>query len=203
MSSAKDDFLDSIDPLERSKLIKIVNGNFKKYDQQFVDELAEIEGFFYEEDEEDINFESEKNILTLGYINNGYLPDECDPEENVFDLSRKIVHFIFRNGIIEDMHAGKYGYDEFSKIPENTPLEVISQLSDNDMMALNKYMMDRVGYILHLLQNAEYSKLHYILDKEKYFGNDWDRPDIEKIEKDTEDLLLIEFSHLKNHDHNS
>ncbi|MEK3763422.1 hypothetical protein [Solibacillus sp. FSL K6-4121] len=203
MSSAKDDFLDSIDPLERSKLIKIANGNFKKYDQQFVDELAEIEGFFYEEDEEGINFESEKNIMTLGYINNGYLPDESDPEENVFDLSRKIVHFIFRNGIIEDMHAGKYGYDEFSKIPENTPLEVISQLSDKDMMALNKYMMDRVGYILHLIQNAEYSKLHYILDKEKYHGDDWDRPDIEKIEKDTEDLLLIEFSHLKDHDHNS
>ena len=100
------------------------------------------------------------------------VPEECDLEESVFDLSRKIVHFIFRNGIIEDMHAGKYGYDEYSKIPQNTPLEVISQLSNKDMMALNKYMMDRVGYILKLIQNAEYTKLHYILDKEKYFGGD-------------------------------
>lgn len=128
------------------------------------------------------------------------IPEECDPEENVFDLSRKIVHFIFRNGIIEDMHAGKYGYDEYTKIPENTPLEVISQLSNKDMMALNKDMMDRVGYILQLIQNAEYTKLHYILDKEKYFGGDWDRPDIEKIEKDTEDLMLIEFSRHKDID---
>ncbi|OBW57022.1 hypothetical protein A9986_09750 [Solibacillus silvestris] len=98
---------------------------------------------------------------------------------------------------IEDMHAGKYGYDEYSGIPENTPLEVISQLSNKDMMALNKYMMDRVGYILQLIQNAEYTKLHYILDQEKYNGSDWDRPDIEKIEKDTEDLMLIEFSRHK------
>lgn len=194
MSSEKDDFLDSIDPIERGKLIKVMNRTFEKLDGQFMDELVEMEGFFYEEDDEGINFESQKNIMTLDYINNGFLPDECDPEEIVFDLSRKIVHFIFRNGIIEDMHAGKYGYDEYSKIPENTPLEVISQLSNKDMMALNKYMMDRVGYILQLIQNAEYTKLHYILDKEKYFGNDWDRPDIEKIEKDTEDLMLIEFS---------
>ena len=143
------------------------------------------------------------NSMLLEYINKCEVPEEFDLEESVFDLSRKIVHFIFRNGIIEDMHAGKYGYDEFLKIPENTPPEAISQLSNKDMMALNKYMMDRVGYILHLLQKADYSKLHYILDKEKYFGDDWDRPDIEKIEKDTEDLLLIEFSHLKNHDYNS
>lgn len=71
------------------------------------------------------------------------------------------------------------------------------QLSDKDMMALNKYMMDRVGYILHLMQNAEYTKLHYILDQEKEHGNDRDRPEIEKIEKETEDLIVIEFS-----DHN-
>ncbi|MEK4131255.1 hypothetical protein NYE67_16555 [Solibacillus sp. FSL W8-0474] len=194
MSSAKDDFLDSIDPLERSNLLKIMKDTFEKLDREFIDELAEIEGFFYEEDEDDINFESHKNSMLLEYINKCEVPEEIDPEESVFDLSRKIVHFIFRNGIIEDMHAGKYGYDEFLKIPENTPPEVISQLSDNDMMALNKYMMDRVGYILHLLQNAEYSKLHYILDKEKYHGDDWDRPEIEKIEKETEDLFLIEFS---------
>ncbi|MBD8034855.1 hypothetical protein [Solibacillus merdavium] len=202
MSSDKDDFLDAIDPLERSKLIKTVNSTFKNLDRQFMDELVEMEGFFYEEDEEDINFESQRNIMLLEYINKCEIPEECDPEENVFDLSRKIVHFIFRNGIIEDMHAGKYSYDEFLKIPENTPLEVISQLSDKDMMALNKYMMDRVGYLLHLLQNAEYTKLHYILDKEKYFGDDWDRPEIDNIEKDTEDLFLIEFSHQKDHDHN-
>lgn len=69
------------------------------------------------------------------------------------------------------------------------------------MMALNKYMMDRVGYILQLIQNAEYTKLHYKLDKEKYNGDDWDSPDIEKIEKDTEDLMLIEFSRHKGIDY--
>ena len=200
MSSDKDDFLDSIDPLERSKLIKTVNSTFKNLDRQFMDELVEMEGFFYEEDEEAINFESHKNSMILEYINKCEVPEEFDPEESVFDLSRKIVHFIFRNGIIEDMHAGKYGYDEYLKIPENTPPEVISQLSNKDMMALNKYMMDRVGYILHLIQNAEYTKLHYILDREKYFGDDWDRPNIEKIEKETEDLFLVEFSRTKNID---
>ena len=200
MSSEKDDFLVSIGPIERSNLIKVLNGTFEKLDRQFMDELVDMEGFFYEEDEEAINFESQKNIMTLEYINKCEIPEECDPEENVFDLSRKIVNFIFRNGIIEDMHAGKYGYEEYSKIPENTPLEVISQLSNKDMKALNKYIMDRVGYILQLIQNAEYTKLHYILDQEKYNGDDWDRPDIEKIEKDTEDLMLIEFSRYKDKD---
>ena len=202
MSSEKDEFLDSIDPLERSKLLKVMNGTFENLDRELVDELVEIEGFFYEEDEEAINFESHKNSMILEYINKCEVPEEFDLEESVFDLSRKIVHFIFRNGIIEDMHAGKYGYDEYLKIPENTPLEVISQLSNKDMMALNKYMMDRVGYILHLIQNAEYTKLHYILDQEKYNGDDWDRPDIEKIEKDTEDLIVIEFCDLKDNDYN-
>ncbi|MBD8034853.1 hypothetical protein [Solibacillus merdavium] len=202
MSSEKDEFLDSIDPLERSKLLKVMNGTFENLDRELVDELVEIEGFFYEEDEEAINFESHKNSMILEYINKCEVPEEFDLEESVFDLSRKIVHFIFRNGIIEDMHAGKFGYDEFLKIPENTPPEAISQLSNIDMMALNKYMMDRVGYILHLIQNAEYTKLHYILDQEKYNGDDWDRPDIEKIEKDTEDLIVIEFSDLKDNDYN-
>ncbi|WP_336045712.1 hypothetical protein [Solibacillus ferritrahens] len=202
MSSEKDEFLDSIDPLERSKLLKVMNGTFENLDRELVDELVEIEGFFYEEDEEAINFESHKNSMILEYINKCEVPEEFDLEESVFDLSRKIVHFIFRNGIIEDMHAGKYGYDEYLKIPENTPPEVISQLSNKDMMALNKYMMDRVGYILHLIQNAKYTKLHYILDQEKYNGDDWDRPDIEKIEKDTEDLIVIEFSDLKDNDYN-
>lgn len=197
MSSDKDDFLDSIDPLKRSNLIKGINGTFERLDRQFMDELVEMEDFFYEGDEDALNFESHKNTMTLEYINKCEVPEEFDPEESVFDLSCKIVHFIFRNGIIEDMHAGKYGYDEYSKIPENTPLEVISQLSNKDMMALNKYMMDRVGYILHLIQNAEYTKLHYILGQEKYNGSDWDRPDIEEIEKDTEDLMLIEFSRHK------
>ncbi|MBD8036652.1 hypothetical protein H9635_07855 [Solibacillus sp. A46] len=201
MSAEKDRYLDSIDPLERSNLLKIMKGTFEKLDREFIDELVEVEGFFYEEDEEAINFESHKNSMILEYINKCEVPEEFDLEESVFDLSRKIVHFIFRNGIIEDMHAGKYGYDEFLKIPENTPPEVISQLSNKDMMALNKYMMDRVGYILQLLQNAEYTKLHYILDQEKYNGDDWDRPNIEKIEKDTEDLMLIEFSRQKNIDH--
>src|SRR5690606_17779117 len=98
-----------------------------------------------------LNFECHKNTMTLEYINKCEVPEEFDPEDSVFDLSRKIVHFIFRNGIIEDMHAGKYRYDEYLKVPENTPLEVISQLSNKDMMALNKYMMDRVGYILQLI----------------------------------------------------
>ena len=175
---------------ERTEVLRQANRTFKFWDQEFMDEVVEMDAYLVEED--DLFLEGHKNAMKLEYINKGFISDESILEDNVFDLSRKIVHFIFRNGIIEDMHAGKYGYEEFSKIPENTPLEVISQLSNKDMKALNKYMMDRVGYILHLLQNAEYSKLHYVLDPQKYYGDDWDRPDIEEMEKDTEDYILLE-----------
>lgn len=46
MSTDKDDFLDSIDHIERSNLIKVLNGTFEKLDRQFMDELVDMEGFF-------------------------------------------------------------------------------------------------------------------------------------------------------------
>ncbi|MER2121037.1 MAG: hypothetical protein ABS935_12270 [Solibacillus sp.] len=49
MSSDKDDFLDSIDPIERGNLIKVLNGTFEKLDRQFIDQLVEIEDFFTRE----------------------------------------------------------------------------------------------------------------------------------------------------------
>lgn len=49
MSPDKDDFLDSIDPIERNNLIKVLNGTFEKLDRKFMDELVEIEDLFTRE----------------------------------------------------------------------------------------------------------------------------------------------------------
>ena len=143
--------------------------------------------------------ESSRNVSILDYINKGEESEEIWLEDSVYEMSRKIVHFIFRNGIVEDMHAGKFSVHRYNDIPEGTPIDIISQLSDADMKALNKYMMDRVGYLLHLVQNADYSKLHYLLQAHDEEDADWDMPSIDEIEKETQEIICLDMElHQKN-----
>ena len=83
------------------------------------------------------------------------------------DLSVEIAHFIFRNGPVEGMHSGNHSLEHFTEIPHDTPLKDISQLSEKDMEILNKFMVDRIGYLLTLYQQAEYTKLRGILREMK------------------------------------
>lgn len=39
--------------------------------------------------------------MTLEYINKCEIPEESDLEENVFDLSRKIVHFVLEMALLK------------------------------------------------------------------------------------------------------
>ena len=72
-------------------------------------------------------------------------------------IAKSLAHYVFRNGPIEDMHANE-------------------QLSENDMMVLNKYIYDRLNTIIYLLKENDWIRLALLLDFNKYYGSSWDEP---------------------------
>jgi hypothetical protein len=84
-------------------------------------------------------------------------------------LSKIITNYAFRNGPVEDIHAS-------------------GKLSEEDMMILNKYMVNRIAGILQLIKNEQWFKLVCFLETYKLYGDcgaNWDKaePDIEEIDK--------------------
>lgn len=95
--------------------------------------------------------------------------------ENITMISKAITHFAFRNGPIEDMHANP------SK-----------QITDTDMMILNKYMVNRVAYIFKLIIEERWMELDFVIrNTDKWYGHDWDeaQPDDGDTRKIIELLL--------------
>lgn len=80
-------------------------------------------------------------------------------------LSKAIVHYIFRNGPVEDMHAD-------------------GKLSQEDMKTLNQYMMDRVATLITLFKDKDYMRLLLFLDIYQYYGTNWDAPKLQTEELD-------------------
>lgn len=90
-------------------------------------------------------------------------------DENINKIAKAITHFIFRNGPVEDMHTNK-------------------QLSQNDMKTLNKFMVNRLAYVIDLLLSEKWVEFGLFVDFHKYTGTEWDT-----AEKDSGDIpLLIE-----------
>lgn len=179
---SKDEILNSYNEKERERVLSKVNSQFQEIDYEIHSDLI---GF------DELAGESERNSLVMGLINDGLKDNIIDSEKNTVELSKKIVHFIFRNGYVEDLHAGEFLIEDYENIPKGTPLEKISQLTEEDMKNLNIYMMDRVGFLLKLFQNGEYTKLNFILGKYSLYGRNWDEPNTTKIEVEFEDGLLI------------
>ena len=92
--------------------------------------------------------------------------------ENINPIAVALTHFAFRNGPIENMHAGKHVMD-FS--PDD------SQLSDADMKILNKFMANHLAYFLDLILNERWIELYFLINSHKGFGIDWDKPDTIEI----------------------
>ena len=95
-----------------------------------------------------------------------YLKTQTDSEK----LAKSLVHFVFRNGVIEDMHADK-----------------TKNITDEDMKVLNKYMMDRMYYFIELLREDKWLEIEYLKAIFEIYGSDWDAP--ERIDEET--LLVI------------
>lgn len=98
-------------------------------------------------------------------------------EDYIRNLAVALSIYCFRNGPVEDMHSGSVSY--LNATPDTHP-ESISQLSQEDMKTLNKYMVDKLGFVLTLLVNERYLELKDILTFPMLCGSDWDPPNIEK-----------------------
>lgn len=179
---SKDEILSNYNEEEREQVVSKANSQLQEIDYEIHSDLI---GF------DDVAGESGRNSMVMGFINDGLKDNTINSEKNTIELSKKIVHFIFRNGYVEKLHAGKFLIEEYENIPKGTPLEMISQLTEEDMENLNKYMMDRVGYLLKLFQGGEYTKLSYLLGRYSHEGRTWDEPNTRKIEEQFEDILLI------------
>lgn len=101
-------------------------------------------------------------------------------------IAISLAHFIFRNGPVEDMHAGRH--IEFS--PSD------SQLTDNDMEILNKYLVNRLAYAFKLLLEERWFEFYFLINSYNDYGNSWDKPNSDEGEKDNmsvlKEMLLIE-----------
>ena len=84
--------------------------------------------------------------------------------ENVdVDLfARFVVHYCFRNGPVEDMHAR-------------------GKLSQEDMKTLNKYMVNSVAELFELAMSGEWLKFYLLYAYNSINGKNWDKaePDME------------------------
>jgi hypothetical protein len=85
-------------------------------------------------------------------------------EIEVDKLAKALVHYAFRNGPVEDIHAS----------PD-------SRLTDADMMVLNKYMVNRLAGVLTLLLSGDWLYLELLYGLYSKGGSDWDaaEPDID------------------------
>ena len=95
-------------------------------------------------------------------------------EKDVAEISKAVAHYVFRNGPVEYMHAN-------------------GQLSDSDMKILNKYMNNRIATLLHLLKEQDWLRLALFLDTYKYYGTEWDKPELqlEELDKVNEAMLKL------------
>ncbi|MCL2570003.1 MAG: hypothetical protein FWE16_02240 [Firmicutes bacterium] len=75
-------------------------------------------------------------------------------------ISHALTHYCFRNGPVEDMHAG----------PND-------QLSDADMKTLNKFCNDKIFTFLTMMKNNKVAELTDIIEFGLQCGNNWDKPE--------------------------
>lgn len=77
-------------------------------------------------------------------------------KDNINDASRALAHMIFRNGVIEDIHAE-------------------GKLSQDDMKRLNKDVQNRIAGLLEAYKSKEYKQLLMLYTSSKLYGTDWDK----------------------------
>ncbi|MFS0876183.1 hypothetical protein [Solibacillus isronensis] len=170
--------------MKKKQLIQLIQNKFDEEDAILIRDLEEI---FEEENEQGRN----EALLRALYSDQLEIDYNEDLEIVIRELAIRITQYIFRSGSIEDFHAGKYGFADYEKIPPNTPVEEISQLTDENMKVLNKELVDHIGFILHLFSRADYFSLQIAINGYKFFGDDWDDPEIEKIQTKHNDYLLL------------
>jgi hypothetical protein len=139
--------------------------------------------------EHNLNIDDVNDLIADAISDNGIeeLFEFIAGQDYIRNLAIGLTEHCFRSGPIEDMHSGinpKFATEE-------TDPEDISQLSQEDMKKLNKHMVDKLGFILHLMVEGRYFELATLLQFPISLGSHWDSPNIEKEEKEEQKLLTI------------
>jgi len=90
---------------------------------------------------------------------------------DVDSFAKFIVHYCFRNGPVEDMHAQ-------------------GQLSQKDMKTLNKFMVNKVAELFELSMSGEWLKFYLLYVYNSIYGSDWDKAE---PNGETADIILGDF----------
>lgn len=90
---------------------------------------------------------------------------------DVDSFAKFIVHYCFRNGPVEDMHAQ-------------------GQLSQEDMKTLNKFMVNTVAELFELAMSGEWLKFYLLYAYNSIYGSDWDKAE---PNGETADIILGNF----------
>ncbi|MFJ5770339.1 hypothetical protein [Psychrobacillus sp. NPDC093180] len=170
--------------MKKAELINFINEKFDELDTILIDDLQDI---FEEEDESSRNEALLRALHSKDLEVNFGLP----LEKVIRDLAVWTTEQIFRSGTIEELHAGRYNFEHYENIPPNTPIEHISQLTQENMKTLNKELVDNIGFILNLFSRADYFKLASFVNSYRHYGDDWDNPNVNSIESKHEDYLLL------------
>lgn len=98
-----------------------------------------------------------ESALTDSGMNADSLAHLRDPDK-LPAIAKAATHFVFRNGPVENMHAA-------------------GQLSQEDMMVLNKFCANRLAYLFQLVLQERWTELYsLILSIDSLYGHGWDDP---------------------------
>ena len=78
--------------------------------------------------------------------------------EKIDRIAKAVTLYAFRNGPVEDLHAGKD-----------------SKLTDDDMKMLNKYMVNHIAYLLNLVNQNKWHELKEIIETYYPDAERWDK----------------------------
>lgn len=83
--------------------------------------------------------------------------------ENIDAISKALTNYIFRLGLVEDMHAN-------------------GKLSQEDMKALNIYMVNHLAWVLTRAFEGDWLRLEVLCNSLACYGKTWDPADPQAVE---------------------
>lgn len=57
-------------------------------------------------------------------------------------------------------------------------MHAAGKLSDDDMKKLNRFMVDKIGFLLHLFESGHYLGIDDVLEWSMICGQNWDPPNL-------------------------
>lgn len=96
-----------------------------------------------------------EKFLSDSQVNQKYL-EWLKADERLTAIAKAVTHFAFRNGPVEGMHAA-------------------GKLSEEDMMILNKFMVNRLAYVFQIILKERWAEFGLLVEvHDQFYGHGWD-----------------------------